>query len=130
MLDPDRATGPTFAVDDIGWLDFETRSDTDIGAGSTRYATEASAIVMVYAIGSGPVNAVTVSAFDGNINWYELPKEIAYFHARVVAGEAVWAAWNAGFDRAIWNYAPSTLSTSWRRRPQADCRLTWRRPRR
>ena len=105
MTDPDRAPGPTFAADDIGWLDFESRSDTDIGAGSYRYATEANAIVMVYAIGNGPVNAVTVTAFDGNINWYELPKEIAYFHARVVAGEAVWAAWNAGFDRAIWNYA-------------------------
>ena len=105
MTDPDRAPGPTFAADDIGWLDFESRSDTDIGAGSYRYATEANAIVMVYAIGNGPVNAVTVTAFDGNINWYELPKEVLYFHARVVVGEAVWAAWNAGFDRAIWNYA-------------------------
>ena len=105
MTDPDRAPGPTFAADDIGWLDFESRSDTDIGAGSYRYATEANAIVMVYAIGNGPVNAVTVTAFDGDINWYELPKEVLYFHARVVAGEAVWAAWNAGFDRAIWNYA-------------------------
>jgi DNA polymerase len=27
----------------------------------------------------------------------------------VVAGEAVWAAWNAGFDRAIWNYATSNF---------------------
>jgi DNA polymerase bacteriophage-type len=95
----------TFSSDAIGWIDFETRSDTDIKAGTYRYATEADAIVLAYAIGDGPVRTVSVSAFPGNINWVDMPRELQSFHARVTRGEAIWAAWNAGFDRAIWNYA-------------------------
>jgi DNA polymerase len=105
MTDPDRAAGPTFATADLGWLDFETRSMTDIGAGTYRYATEASAIVLVYALGDSPVSAVSVTAFDGNFKWSEMPADLKAFHFRVEKGEAKWVAWNAGFDRAIWNYA-------------------------
>ena len=105
MTDPDRAAGPTIAIEDIGWIDFETKSDTDIKAGTYRYATEADAIVLVYAVGDGPVTAVTGTAPGGNINWGDLPAEFKLHHERVVAGTAVWAAWNAGFDKAIWNFA-------------------------
>ena len=34
-----------------------------------------------------------------------MPADFHRHHARVLRGEAVWAAWNAGFDKAIWNYA-------------------------
>jgi len=106
MTDPDRAAGPTFAIDDIGWIDFESRSDTDLKvAGAARYATEADAIVLAYAIGSGPVNTVKVTAFDGPLRWDDVPSAIKLHFDRVARGEAVWAAWNAGFDRAIWNFA-------------------------
>jgi DNA polymerase len=33
-----------------------------------------------------------------------MPADFKAHHARVQRGEAVWAAWNAGFDKAIWNY--------------------------
>ena len=61
--------------------------------------------MLAYAIGNGPVSTVKVTAFDGPLRWDQMPDEIVHFHRRVVAGEAIWAAWNAGFDRAIWNYA-------------------------
>jgi DNA polymerase len=106
MTDPDRAAGPTFAIDDIGWIDFETRSDTDLKvAGATRYATEADAIVLAYAIGNGPVNTVKVTAFDGPSRWDDMPEEFKKHHHGVILGTHIWAAWNAGFDRAVWNYA-------------------------
>jgi DNA polymerase bacteriophage-type len=106
MTDPDRAAGPTFAIADIGWIDWETRSDTDLKvSGATRYATEADAIVLAYAIGNGPVSTVKVTAFDGPLRWDQVPAELAVFHERVRLGKAVYAAWNAGFDRAIWNFA-------------------------
>ncbi len=105
VIPHDRLPGCPFAPEDIGWLDFESRSDCSIDAGATRYATEADAIVMAYALGNEPAGGVSVSAFPGNLNWSDMPDEIAEFHARVIRGEAVWAAWNAGFDRAIWNYA-------------------------
>jgi DNA polymerase len=34
-----------------------------------------------------------------------MPPDFIAHHMRVMAGEAVWAAWNAGFDKAIWNFA-------------------------
>lgn len=98
--------GATFALADLGWIDFETRSAADIGsAGAVRYATEADAIVLAYAIGDGPVNTVQVSAFDGPLRWDSMPDDLKRFHYKVVTGGAHWAAWNAGFDRAVWNYS-------------------------
>ena len=69
MTDPDRVAGPTYAIENIGFIDFETKSNTDIKAGTYRYATEASAIVCAYAIGDGPVGAATVASFDGPLVW-------------------------------------------------------------
>ena len=39
------------------------------------------------------------------MQWSSMPREFHQHHARVIAGQAVWAAWNAGFDKAIWNYS-------------------------
>jgi len=105
IVDPERQPESAFAVADIGWVDFETRSDTDIDAGTYRYATEADAIVMAYAIGDGPVRSLAVRTFGQAISWDMFPTEVRRHNARVIAGEAVWAAWNMGFDRAVWNYA-------------------------
>jgi DNA polymerase len=101
----EREPGATFALEDLGWIDFETRSPVGIEAGAVRYATEADAIVLAYALGAGPVNTVKVSAFDGPLQWRHMPAEIHNWHSRLLRGEVKWAAWNAGFDRAVWNYA-------------------------
>jgi DNA polymerase len=100
-------TGPTFAIDEIGFLDFESRSTTQdlTRAGSYRYAVEADAIIASYAIGKGPVHVIAVADFPDKIRWADMPKEFQAHHARVQCGEAIWVAWNAGFDKAIWNYA-------------------------
>ena len=105
MFEGERAFGATFAPEQIGWLDFETRSETSLKlAGPYRYACDASAIVLAYAIGDEP--ARTAWKYSG-LAWADLPDELKAHQARVEAGQAVWAAWNAGFDRAIWNYAVS-----------------------
>jgi DNA polymerase bacteriophage-type len=102
----DRALGATFAPQDVGFIDFETRGRLDIKAGAYRYAAEADAIILAFAIGDAPAAIVAVPDFDsGPLVWEQLPTAIHAHHARVLAGEAVWAAWNAGFDRATWNYA-------------------------
>jgi DNA polymerase len=100
-------TGPTFAIDEIGFLDFESRSMTlDLArVGAYRYAVEADAIIAAYAIGTGPVHVITVPDFPDALCWADMPKEFQDHHRRVQCGEAIWVAWNAGFDRAIWNYA-------------------------
>jgi len=100
------ATGATFAIEDIGWIDFETRSATDIKSGAYRYATEADAIVLAFAIGDEPADSRAVYDFDSvPLRWTDMPARVLNHHERVKRGEAIWAAWNSGFDRAIWNYA-------------------------
>ena len=60
--------------------------------------TGARPLVLAYAIGEGPQAALPYP-----FAWNDLPPEIRSHHARVQAGEAVWAAWNASFDREVWN---------------------------
>ncbi len=106
MHDRDREYGQTFAPADIGWIDFETRSDTDIKSGAYRYATEADAIVLAFAIGDAPPASVAVYEFNGvPLRWTDMPASVLNHHERVIRGEAIWAAWNSGFDRAIWNFS-------------------------
>jgi len=97
--------GETFAPDAIGWIDFETKSPIDIDNGTYRYMTKADAIVLAYAIGSEPARTVTATAKHGVLRWDDTPRELRDHHYKVTAGEAIWAAYNAGFDRAAWNYA-------------------------
>jgi DNA polymerase bacteriophage-type len=84
------------------WFDFETASSLDLKAvGTFRYATDAStrAIVLAYAIGDGPALAWHA---DGEIlDWNNAPDDLRAAFDRGGKG----AAWNAGFDSAVWNYA-------------------------
>jgi DNA polymerase len=101
----ERAWGPTFDPARIGWIDFETRGRVDISAGAYRYATDADAVVLSYAIGMGPVKRIAVPRFPATLDMVDLPTDFLAFHAKVMTGTGIWAAWNASFDRAIWNYA-------------------------
>ena len=101
----ERELGPTFALEDVGFIDFETRSPASIKAGTYRYASEADAIILSYALGADPARTVAIKDFERGLGWFDLPLDIYAHHERVMAGQAVWAAWNAGFDRAVWNYS-------------------------
>jgi DNA polymerase bacteriophage-type len=86
----------------ILWFDFESRSTSDLKAGGAyRYAADPStqAIVLAYAVGDGPAQ---VWHADGAIlDWNSAPGDLrAAFHDGMML-----AAFNAGFDAAIWNYA-------------------------
>src|SRR6187399_1103388 len=102
----ERANGPTFALADVCFLDFEARSSVALRqAGAVRYATEADAIILTYAIGSAPVRTLAVRDFSRPLDLADLPTGLLAFHAKVMNGTGVYAAWNAGFDRAIWNFS-------------------------
>ena len=99
----DRELGPTFDPGEICWFDFETRSGEDLTkSGATRYACDpdAAAIILAYAIGRGPVQLVTAPTPGEALVWGDLPSD---FRVHYLGGK--FAAFNAGFDRAIWNYA-------------------------
>ena len=92
-----------FKVDDIVWIDFEAAApEVDLkAAGPFRYVAAASthAIVLAYAIGNVP--ARTWHADSAILDWDHAPDELrnAFEHG------ATFAAWNASFDTAVWNYA-------------------------
>jgi DNA polymerase len=93
----------TFSADQITWIDFEVRApDVDLKAdGTLRYAAEAttSAIVLAYALGGAP--ALAWHADGAILDWDSAPDDL---RAAFTDG-AIFAAWNASFDSAIWNYA-------------------------
>ena len=105
--DPDREPGETFLPDDIGWIDFETRnpgvSIKDVGA--YRYARTAKAVMLPFALGDDPAELIAVRDFSRPLRWADMPPHFHAFHARVERGEAVYAAFNAAFDRAAWNFS-------------------------
>jgi DNA polymerase len=87
----------------IIWVDFETKApEVDLEAGGTfRYVAEPStqAIVLAYAIGDAP--ARIWHADGAMLDWDTAPDDLR----AAFADGAILAAWNAGFDAAIWNYA-------------------------
>jgi DNA polymerase len=91
-----------FEPSDLVWYDFEVASPCDLkAAGPFRYATDLStrAIVLGYAIGDGPERAWHT---DGaTLDWNNAPDDLR----TSVARGAILAAWNAGFDSPVWNYA-------------------------
>ena len=91
-----------FSASDLVWADFEVASAVNLkAAGTLRYATDAStrAIVLAYAIGDGPVR--TWHANGAILDWGQVPDDLrAAFDNGVT-----FAAWNASFDSAIWNYS-------------------------
>ena len=105
MFEGERALGATFDPARIGWIDFETRNPvTDLKvAGAYRYSLDAIPIICSYAIGDGPVRKIT--RWEG-LRWRDMPNDFHQHHFEVYqkAGH-IWAAWSAGFDKAIWNYA-------------------------
>ena len=90
-----------FAPDTLGYIDFEVLGrEVDLkGVGTYAYAAVADAIVLAFAIGNAPVQ---VWHNDGAIlDWDDAPPD---FRAAFDGG-VTFAAWNAGFDAAIWNYS-------------------------
>jgi DNA polymerase len=91
-----------FDIDDLVWIDFESASALDLkAAGTVRYAAGAStrATVLAYAIGSAP--ALTWHADGAILDWNHAPSDLSAAFTR----GAIFAAWNACFDSALWNYA-------------------------
>jgi DNA polymerase len=104
-MDREREPGQTFSYDQIGWIDFETRSPVDIEHGTYRYMGSADALICAFAIGDESADTVSVNDFSSPLKWSDLPDKVKRHHDRVTAGEAIWAAYHAAFDRAAWNYA-------------------------
>ncbi len=98
-----------FNAGDLVWFDFEVASPVDLkAAGTLRYAADVStrAIVLAYAIGNGPPAAWHA---DGAIlDWDTAPDDLRAAFDR----GATFAAWNAGFDTAVWNYATLDFPSS------------------
>jgi DNA polymerase len=92
-----------FSTDDLSWIDFEVYGGPlDLkAAGTFRYVAAAStrAIVLAYAVGDAP--ALTWHADGAILDWDNAPDELRAAFER----GATFAAWNAGFDAAVWNYA-------------------------
>jgi len=79
--------------------DFEDRSPVDIRKGAYRRAIESEAILLSYAIGTGPVQLVDRGG--RGLTWDDFPDDLKEaFHA----GKK-FCAFNAGYDRCVWNYA-------------------------
>jgi DNA polymerase len=103
-MDRDRDPG-AFDLSCIGFVDFETRGQTPIEAGATRYALDADAIICSYAIGDGPIQIAARSDFSRPLLWSDMPAGFRAHSEAVARGAGIWAAWNAGFDKAIWNFS-------------------------
>ena len=91
-----------FNASDLVWLDFETASALDLkAAGTVAYAAAGSsrATVLAFALGDGP--ARTWHADGAILDWDRAPDELRAAFER----GATFAAWNASFDAAVWNYA-------------------------
>jgi len=92
-----------FSSNDLIWIDFEVYGGPlDLkAAGTFRYVAEMStrAILLAHAVGNAP--ARTWHADGAILDWDDAPDELRAAFAR----GAIFAAWNAGFDAAVWNYA-------------------------
>jgi DNA polymerase bacteriophage-type len=89
------------SVPDV-WFDSEVASALDLKAvGTFRYAADAStrAIVLAYAIGNRPARAW--HADGALLDWGHAPDDLRAAFDR----GGTFAAWNASFDAAVWNYA-------------------------
>jgi len=92
------------------FIDSETRRIPDATiddvtkVGGYRYARQAMATIWSAAIGSEEAWAVeTDEDARAPIRWAQMPGEVYRFHERVMDGDAWYGAWNAAFDRLIWN---------------------------
>jgi DNA polymerase len=89
-----------FSSPDLIYLDFETKCGLDLAAfGTYAYAAAADAIVCAFTIGDAP--AQTWHADGAILDWDHAPSDLRAAYDR----GAAFAAWNASFDAAIWNYS-------------------------
>jgi DNA polymerase bacteriophage-type len=102
----ERTPGATFPTAGLGWIDFETRSgSTSIQAGTDRYARNAQAVILAWAIGDGSVQTSAVADFARPLRWAQMPAALRRFYDRAAVGKAWFVAHNATFDRMIWDHA-------------------------
>lgn len=95
-LDPDTRAAHTRTVRTVV-LDFETRSRVELSdAGAWRYAQDPSTdvICLAWQIDDGPMEAWVPDEFFSDTSLY----------AAVIAGDTVFVAHNAGFEKAIWRH--------------------------
>jgi DNA polymerase len=92
-----------FSADRIAWIDFEvTVPKVDLKAdGAFRCVAEPSTQTIVLAYAIGDALARTWHADGAILDWDSAPEDL---RAAYMDG-ATFAAWNAGFDAAVWNYA-------------------------
>jgi DNA polymerase len=105
---------PLADINNLCFFDTETRalpgfpaSDGNVKtAGTYRYAKHSFAIISTWSIAGEPAWDISLnSGFEGDwLCWDEMPGKLREFHKRVERGEAWYCAWNAGFDRNIWNW--------------------------
>jgi len=95
-----------YATENIVFFDFETRCKVPIKLGSYRYAIEADATILTWAQGLGPVQIIEKGGKA--LSWNDFPADLqAAFHNP----NKTFCAYNAGFDRCVWNY--SLLDSPW-----------------
>ena len=104
---------PLANIDNICFVDTETRAEPHVSltegnvksAGTYRYAKSSFVIISTWAIANQPVFDISLDrGFDGDwLLWSEMPYDLREFYKRVEQREAWFAAWNAGFDKAVWN---------------------------
>ncbi len=98
------------APSNLCFIDSETRRVPEATiedvtrVGAYRYAEQAYAVMWTWCIGDEPPGVVALDdGFDRRLRWGDMPEEIRRFHERAERGEAWYVAWNAAFDRLIWN---------------------------
>lgn len=103
---------PLADIENICFFDTETRALPGAGAngnlktaGTYRYAQNSQVIISTWAIGSGVLFERSLDrGFEGDwLCWDEMPRELHEFHKRAEQREAWYAAFNTGFDKAVWN---------------------------
>src|SRR5262245_10928542 len=92
-----------FSADDLTPIDFEVYGGSlnlkAVGTMAYVAAPETRAMVLAYAIGNAP--ALTWHADGAILDWNNAPDDLRAAYAR----GTTFAAWNASFDAAVWNYA-------------------------
>lgn len=99
-------------IDNICFFDTETKAEDDATpmegnvkfAGTYRYAKKSFVTILTAAIGGEKVWIRDLPSFrEDFMCWDDMPEKLREFHKRVEQREAVYAAFNAGFDRQAWN---------------------------
>lgn len=104
---------PLADINSICFVDTETRAEPGVSisdgnvksAGTYRYARRSFVIISTWGIGTAPVFDISLDrGFERDwLMFKELPYELQEFYKRAEQGEAWFAAWNAGFDKAVLN---------------------------